>query len=884
MKNNNSNFSIQGLKLLALISGMCGIGYEILFIRLLSIYLGDMFYMQAALLSTFMIGIGIGAKKAYRYYPYLYIIEIGIGVYALCLPHLLELFEASQWLQLTLLSPLATTFLTVLFLIIPSLLIGFSIPLFSHYLKSTQTKDAFKQIYGDYNIGACFSILLMEFFLIRIWGITGTIYFNAGINIVIGLVLYLGYRQINYQPESLSPKKSVFDKKIIIALGIASFASAIYQMFFYKMCFHIFDSNRENFAIGLALSLFALSIGAVIVRRFRINFETCMLLTVLSIGISCAFFEGFQLAVMPIWELNIASPILRLTIKLFIVSVHGLAPMIFFGATIPALLSEENNIAQRSGFLLFVSGLCNAAGYLFYVFIGHTFFTNFQLFIGIALLCLSSCVVLYRLVYIKSRLITLIVFVVLFFYAGMKWDEMFFYTRNLNIQRQFKREHIESFTLYKKGTDSVAITKLKNTHFLTYNGHPSIQLSNDDKINYSEVLSGLLPALYLDTHDKALVLGLGSGITAGTAATIYKNTDVVEINKAFVLMQSKFSKFNYGIAHNPRANIIYGDARVYLQEKVNEYDVIINSISRVDYFSAGKIYTVEFFEMISRALKEDGIFGMWVDGMVADVGTSVTLNSLKKTFKYSALHQLRSKYYFLICSNRPLKPKGIDELPIDENIIGDLEKSLPIGNLSNYIEYTQLSSNVFKNDLTDKEKRINTDNFPILEFLTLASSRNDQFSNYFLEDPEKFNIRFWTHFSNQSPMSRTEKINKCAVLRMYAYHWVSYFAAYCSDYILSDMDIKDEYLDRVIELSKQYDSGNNDILAYFYQLKQDYVQSNKYLYQFLEKDPLSGYVHKELINNYKKMGPENDQMRLKHEQYLDAIMRSKSYIDNAVLK
>ncbi len=46
-------------------------------------------------------------------------------------------------------------------------------------------------------------------------------------------------------------------------------------------------------------------------------------------------------------------------------------PALSFGATIPALITTEDNVARESGQLLFVSSLANAAGYLLMVFVLH---------------------------------------------------------------------------------------------------------------------------------------------------------------------------------------------------------------------------------------------------------------------------------------------------------------------------------------------------------------------------------------------------------------------------------------------------------------------------------------------------------------------------------
>ena len=64
--NRGSSARIGILTALALLSGCCGLAYEVLYLRALTTLLGDMLVVHAALLSTFLVGIGLGAKLAQR--------------------------------------------------------------------------------------------------------------------------------------------------------------------------------------------------------------------------------------------------------------------------------------------------------------------------------------------------------------------------------------------------------------------------------------------------------------------------------------------------------------------------------------------------------------------------------------------------------------------------------------------------------------------------------------------------------------------------------------------------------------------------------------------------------------------------------------------------
>ncbi|MBP7088956.1 MAG: hypothetical protein KBB01_06660, partial [Candidatus Omnitrophica bacterium] len=418
MFNKNSG---TGLKILAILSGMAGVGYEVFFFRLLTNYLGDMFYVHATLLSSFLLGIGIGSKKAYRFHGYLHVVEWLIGLYALLFPTILSIAQQQQWLRITLGNPALTSLLTILFLGPPSILIGFSVPLFSAYLKNTQAQKAFASIYTVYNLGAFVSVLLIELFLIRIFGISFSLYCNGTLNIVIGIILFFRYGGIRSVKPQDTEKEILFSRRVILALAVSSFASSIFQMFFYKTCFHIFDTNRENFAIGLAVTFIAISIGTYLVRRYKLSFDTCMLLAIFSLGLIFFLFKEIHRFFMSLWDLARYSHLYRPFFKLALASAYGLPPLAFFGATIPAILRSEKAVAKESGHLLWISCLGNALGYLFYVYYGHVHLSNNGLISAIAGLCFLACLLMHGLDYLKKRALSLTILVLLTTLMAFRW-------------------------------------------------------------------------------------------------------------------------------------------------------------------------------------------------------------------------------------------------------------------------------------------------------------------------------------------------------------------------------------------------------------------------------------------------------------------------------
>ena len=130
---------------------------------------------------------------------------------------------------------------------------------------------------------------------------------------------------------------------------------------------------------------------------------------------------------------------------------------------------------------------------------------------------------------------------------------------------------------------------------LFYSGHMSIPAIEGGRIRGSEVLSGVLPALFAPSLARAAVIGVGTGITAGTTSRIFDSTDAIEISASVLALLPRFADANFDLAHNPAARIIHNDARVFLATSAPVYDVVLNSVSLPSFEAASKIYTTEFF-------------------------------------------------------------------------------------------------------------------------------------------------------------------------------------------------------------------------------------------------------------------------------------------------
>jgi spermidine synthase len=723
------------LTVLALLSGCCALAYEVLYVRALTSILGDMFYVHAALLSTFLIGIGLGAKLAHRWFRWLWAFETLTGLYALWLPIALRWLSQQLALSLITSSSLLTIVSTVGLILIPSVLIGFSIPLFSAYIKA-HSRDclAFQKIYKVYNLGAFLSILGVELILVRRFGVSLSLAIVGAINLLNGIVLLL----VRAAPtDLLSPRTKRFPKRIIVALALASLSSAVFQMFFFKLTYLVFYPHRENFAIGLAITMLGLFLGTWLASKVRIRFETFLVLVPVLIGLIYANY----MPILRFFEKTApwarSSELLILLHKFAIGCLFAVGPILLFGATIPALMRSEGEVAGESGHLLWISSLANAAGYLMYVLIGHPFLTNAILLALIAGITLLASLLAAGFLWSRVQMGLAVVGVALVVLLVFNWREQNFYLAHwVNTLKSS-----DEVTVFKSGAESATLVRSSGTEWISYNGHPSIYVTHGGKINYAEIISGVIPALSAPRFDRALVLGLGTGMTAGATARIFTTTDVAEINNAFYKMMPQISYANLDIGRNSSANLYLCDGRAFLVGKDGTYDAIINSIPAPTYFSASKIYTVEFYERVAKALKADGVFCTWLSaGNMSNAGIQTILSALKHSFRYCDLRVMRRGYYMATCSNSPFRLRRFSELPAQPGLIRQLKVTLSGFDLDEFFEDIRISENLFEHFIP-RVPQENTDDHPVLEFMVVRSYQLRKMEqDPFLNSQALFNI------------------------------------------------------------------------------------------------------------------------------------------------
>jgi len=215
-----------------------------------------------------------------------------------------------------------------------------------------------------------------------------------------------------------------------------------------------------------------------------------------------------------------------------------------------------------------------------------------------------------------------------------------------------------------------------------------IQSAQIDEFIFHESL--IHPALI--THaapQKVLIIGGGEGATLRETLkhSPVEKAVMVDIDRELVeLCQEYLPEWSDGSFSDPRTQLVFRDARQYIERTRHKFDVIISDLT--EPVKAGPsiyLFTKEFFEKIYQALREEGIFVLQAGS--ADPYYYQFFASCVKTLK-EIFPLVRPFWTFIFSFSLPwgfiLVSKKMDPLELDEKEISRRIRSRGVKNLKFY--------------------------------------------------------------------------------------------------------------------------------------------------------------------------------------------------------
>jgi spermidine synthase len=130
-----------------------------------------------------------------------------------------------------------------------------------------------------------------------------------------------------------------------------------------------------------------------------------------------------------------------------------------------------------------------------------------------------------------------------------------------------------------------------------------------------ERMLGHLPAL-LHPHPKSvLIVGVGAGVTAG-ALSIHPEIERIVICDIEPLVpvsaRAYFANENYHVLDDPRVQLVFDDARHFLQTTHEKFDIITSDPIHPWVRGAATLYSLEYLTLSKEHLTPGGVATQWI--------------------------------------------------------------------------------------------------------------------------------------------------------------------------------------------------------------------------------------------------------------------------------
>jgi spermidine synthase len=123
-----------------------------------------------------------------------------------------------------------------------------------------------------------------------------------------------------------------------------------------------------------------------------------------------------------------------------------------------------------------------------------------------------------------------------------------------------------------------------------------------------------IPAMFVPRFGRALVVGVGTGVTIdATAAYPFERVDVAELSPGIVkAARVYFGGVNHGVLDAPRVVVRYEDGRNILAVAREQYDLVTVELTSIWFAGAANLYNREFYEAAAAKLAPGGVLSQWI--------------------------------------------------------------------------------------------------------------------------------------------------------------------------------------------------------------------------------------------------------------------------------
>jgi len=657
--------------LMFLISGFCGLLYQIVWIRIAYASFGFITPVMSVVISVFMLGLLLGsaaggaiAKKLTLHLKVSAILlyaaaEFIIGIGAFCVPRLFSLEQ--HWLfnlgAMNSYVYLAVSGLAIAVALLPwCAAMGCTYPFMMTFIRERETTAAssFSFLYLANVIGAMAGTIITAAFLIELFGFSHTLAIAAACNFTIAAVSIIisgKPRRLIYKSAAVIPDVAVRPKGafIPVMLFVSGFAAMSMEIVWTRNFTIVLGNIVYSYAALLTVYLCATWFGSYLYRK---HLTQSTVVSVETLFGAVAVFSLLPLLMNdPGLPFKGAVPVL-----LSILPLCGV-----LGYLTPLLIDVySKGEPSAAGWAYAVNTLGCILGPLFasYLFLPAWGVKMSLLMLSTALMvCFLFCA--HRsFIQRKGFSIAVTVLFALMMSAGWLFNDTYEEFFHLHSKSEMRRDYAATVT---------AVGRTKEDKRLLINGIGMTVLTPITQF------MAHLPLAYCEKPpSSALVICFGMGTTFRSLVSWGINATAVElipgVPKAFGYYWSDADS----VLRNPLAEVVIDDGRRYLMRTEKMFDVItIDPPPPIKAAGSSLLYSVEMYSLAKQRLNDGGILQQWVPmGHWAGAGSNMEIQmiqavarSIAVSFPYvKVFRPIEGRGYHFLASMKPLRHLSAAEL------------------------------------------------------------------------------------------------------------------------------------------------------------------------------------------------------------------------------
>jgi spermidine synthase len=644
-------------------SGLCALVYQTAWLREFRLIFGGSTAASAAVLGIFMGGLGLGSaflgrwsertRKPLMLYGNL---ELVIALSAALTPGLVWLvrqaYAATGGTMVLgdLVGTVVRLVLSALVLIVPTFLMGGTLPAAARAVETDDDhgRRSLALLYGCNTLGAVTGAALSTFFLIERFGNRGTLWLACALNILVAVAARGIGRGMADAPDGSRANGEVVVpvaswRFVMIAAASVGFAFMLMELVWYRMLGPILGGSTFTFGLILVIALLGVGLGgagyalASSNRRPTVNaFALTCALEALCIALPYALGDRIAmlaLVLRPLGALGFDGQILGWAIiTLIVVFPAALIAGYQFPMLIALLGAGREDVGRHTGFayaantagaiggslvggfgllpLLTAPGVWKAVILLLVVLGVSSVFVALMRQERIALRALGTAAASALLLFATGPTAA-------WRHSGIGAGRAEISTPTVNVLEDFGRFFGRAVFWEAEGVESsVGMSRDSGVAFII-NG----KIDGNSRLDSgTQVMSGLIGAILHPAPKRSLVIGLGTGSTAGWLGRVpeMEHVEVIELEPAVREVARVCAPVNENVLENPKVHLHIGDAREVLLTTPEKYDIIFSEPSNPYRAGIASLFTQEFYEAVMQRLETGGVFLQWLQAYDID--------------------------------------------------------------------------------------------------------------------------------------------------------------------------------------------------------------------------------------------------------------------------